>query len=250
MRASEDTTLSSGGEDSPPPSSVHYESCGHSNTVLALLNDLRLNMELCDIVLKVDGQEVSAHRVLLSANSPYFRAMFSRNYSEANQATVELHGITAEALKAIVQYFYTSRLKISTSNVQEVLPAACMFQVTGVKEACCEFMKRHLGFRNCLGVRAFADLHSCPQLSRMADDFAKQNFAQVVQSDEFLKLEVDLLMGLFSADDLNVESEEKVFEAMMLWIKHDPANRDKYIADLLEHVSGVSFCLPSVNVST
>lgn len=242
MRATEDTTTSASVESShtlSTPSSVRFESCGHSNIVVATLNDLRINAELCDIVLKVEAQEVHAHRALLSANSPYFRAMFTRNYSEASQDVVELHGITAKALEAIVQFCYTSKLTISTDNVQEVLSAACMFQITAVKEACCEFMRRHLGFGNCLGIRAFADTHSCPQLGKLADDFAKQNFQQVVQSEEFLRLEVDLLIALISADDLSISSEEKVFEAVVAWIKHDPANRDRYIADLLEQVGGL-----------
>ena len=241
MRAAEDTAAPGSVESNhthSTPTSVRFESCGHSNMVIATLNDLRINTELCDIVLKAEGQEIQAHRVLLSANSPYFRAMFTSNYSEASQDVVELHGITAKALEAIAQFCYTSRLTISTDNVQEVLPAACMFQITAVKEACCEFMKRHLGFGNCLGVRAFADTHSCPQLGKLAEDFAKQNFQQVVQSDEFLKLEVDLLIGLISADDLSIPSEEKVFEAVVAWIKHDPANRDRYIGDLLGQVSG------------
>ena len=200
------------------------------------LNDLRLHSELCDVVLKIGDREFSAHKVVLSANSPYFRAMFSSNYTEVTQEHVDLHGITPDALEAVIQYFYTSKLHISTGNVQEVLPAACMFQITAVRDACCEFMRRHLGINNCLGVRAFADMHSCPQLQRLAESFAKQHFQEVVRSEEFLQLHVDQVMELFSADDLNVQLEERVYEAVIAWMKHDPANRDKYIADLLEQV--------------
>ena len=65
----------------------------------------------------------------------------------------------------------------------------------------------------------------------------KQHLEDVVQSEEFLKLQLDQVTELFSANDLNVASEEKVFEAVMIWIKYDPASREKYIADLLEKVS-------------
>ena len=70
----------------------------------------------------------------------------------------------------------------------------------------------------------------------MADDFARRNFSTVVGSEDFLKLEVEQLMELFSADDLCVESEKMVFEAMLVWIKHDPAERSKFIVNLLEKV--------------
>ena len=158
--------------------------------VLDLLNELRLHDELCDITLKLEGREFPTHRAILSANSPYFRAMFTSSYSEANQSAVELHGITPTALEILIQYFYTSTLHISTDNVQEVLPAACMFQVTAAKNACAEFMRRHLGVGNCLGVRAFADTHSCPKLRRLADSFAKRHFQEVALSEEFLTMQV------------------------------------------------------------
>ena len=167
--------------------------------------------------------------------------MFSSSYSESSQAEVEMRGdISFQALESLVQYFYTSKIHISTSNVQELLAASSMLQVSAVGGACCEFMRRHLGASNCLGVRTFADMHSCSELKRVADDFAKQNFSTVVESEDFLKLEVEQLMELFSADDLCVESEKMVFEACLLWIKHDPAQRERFIVDLLEKVGLVN----------
>lgn len=38
---------------------------------------------------------------------------------------------------------------------------------------------------------------------------------------------------LLSSDDLNVTSEEHIFQALMRWINHDLANRKTYIARLL-----------------
>lgn len=218
------------------PLSVRFEACGHGIAVLATLNDLRHNGELCDVVLKVEDKEFNAHKVVLSANSPYFHAMFTSSYTEASQSAIELHDISAAALEAIIHFLYTSEVYISTNNVQELLPAASMLQITALRGACCEFMTRHLGVANCLGVRAFADAHSCPQLKTIAEEFAKEHFHEVVQLEEFLGLQVDQIVALLSADDLNIQSEEKVYEAMIGWVKHDPANRDRHIADLLEKV--------------
>ena len=95
-------------------------------------------------------------------------------------------------------------------NVQELLGASCMFQVPSLKDACCEFMRHHLGVTNCLGVRAVADLHSCAQLRKIADDFARKNFTSVIESEEFLKLEVDHLINLFSSDDLGENGENSL----------------------------------------
>ena len=219
------------------PVSVRYVGCAHSNMVLASLNDLRIHRELCDIELVVDDVRIPAHKSILSACSPYFKAMFSSSYSEANQGSVVIREVSSTALELLVLYFYTSEVYITTDNVQELLGASCMFQVPSLKDACCEFMRRHLGVTNCLGVRAVADLHSCAQLRKIADDFARKNFTSVIESEEFLKLELDHLIDLFSSDDLGVASEEKVYEAVMIWIQHDPINREEHLIQLLEKVS-------------
>ena len=222
--------------DPPSPLSIHFKECGHSNTVLSSLNDLRVNGELCDIELIAKNVKISAHKAVLCASSPYFRAMFASRYTESDQYSVEIHDVSCEALEALVQYFYTSQVHVTTGNVQELLTASSMLQITPIVDTCCEFMRRHLGVSNCLGVRAFADMHSCPMLKKLADDFAKRNFSTLIGSEEFLKLQVEQLMELFSGDNLSVESEEEVYEAVMTWIKYDPAKREKFIVDLLEKV--------------
>lgn len=64
-------------------------------------------------------------------------------------------------------------------NVQTLLPAACLLQLAEIQEACCEFLKRQLDPSNCLGIRAFADTHSCRELLRIADKFTQHNFQEV-----------------------------------------------------------------------
>ena len=219
------------------PVSIRYVGCAHSDMVLASLNDLRIHRELCDVELIVDDVRIPAHKSILCACSPYFKAMFTSSYSESSQGSVVIREVSSTALELLVQYFYTSEVYITTENVQELLSASCMFQIMPLKDACCEFMRRHLGVTNCLGVRAMADLHSCAQLKKIAEDFAKKNFASVIESEEFLKLEVEHLIDLFSSDELVVSSEEKVYEAVMIWIQHDPVKREEYLIQLLEKVS-------------
>ena len=61
---------------------------------------------------------ISAHRCILAACSPYFYAMFTGTMSEARQSHVYIHGVTSEALHALVQYIYTHEIVINDDNVQ------------------------------------------------------------------------------------------------------------------------------------
>lgn len=55
---------------------------------------------------------------------------------------------------------------------QVLLPAAGLLQLQEVKRACCEFLSTQLHPTNCLGIRAFADLHACSDLLNLANTFA------------------------------------------------------------------------------
>uniref|UniRef100_A0A7N8YM90 Kelch-like family member 3 n=1 Tax=Mastacembelus armatus TaxID=205130 RepID=A0A7N8YM90_9TELE len=117
-----------------------------------------------------------------------------------------------------------------------LLPAASLLQLMDVRQVCCEFLQSQLHPTNCLGIRAFADLHTCTQLLSQAHAYAEQHFTEVVQGEEFVGLSLQQVCSLISSDKLTVSTEEKVFEAMIAWIKHDKPARVEFMPKLMEHV--------------
>lgn len=88
-----------------------------------------------------------------------------------------------------------------------------------------------------MGIRAFADTHSCRELLRIADKFTQHNFQEVVtESEEFLLLPVGQLVDIICSDELNVRSEEQVFNAVMAWLKYNVADRRQHLSQVLQHV--------------
>uniref|UniRef100_A0A671MDN2 Kelch-like protein 2 n=1 Tax=Sinocyclocheilus anshuiensis TaxID=1608454 RepID=A0A671MDN2_9TELE len=120
--------------------------------------------------------------------------------------------------------------------VQVLLPAAGLLQLQEVKKACCEFLITQLHPTNCLGIRAFADLHACTELLNLANTYAEQHFSEVVQSEEFLNLGMEQVCSLIASDKLTIPSEEKVFEAVIAWVTHDKDVRQEHMAHLMENV--------------
>ena len=197
---------------------------------------LRKEGKLCDVVINVQGAQLKAHRIVLAGSSPYFQAMFTGDLEESRMPAVTIRDIQPHVMELLVDYCYTSTIEITEENVQYLLPAAGILQLNWVREACCEFMKHQLDSSNCLGIRSFADTHSCLELQDAADSFAQQHYLEVLESSEFLSLYADELSGLLESEDLNVQSEEQVFESVMRWVKHDPTRRKDKLHDVLKHV--------------
>ncbi|KAH8405025.1 hypothetical protein KR222_005085 [Zaprionus bogoriensis] len=226
-----------GGAERPPsPARLTHTSEKHPKVTLTELNMLRRHRELCDVVLNVGGRKIFAHRVILSACSSYFCAMFTGELEESRQTEVTIRDIDENAMELLIDFCYTAHIIVEESNVQTLLPAACLLQLVEIQDICCEFLKRQLDPTNCLGIRAFADTHSCRELLRIADKFTQHNFQEVMESEEFLLLPVGQLVDIICSDELNVRSEEQVFNAVMSWLKYNVAERRQHLAQVLQHV--------------
>lgn len=176
---------------------------------------------------------VSAHRLVLSASSAYFSAMFTGLLKESSEKEVTLGEVTGDSLQALVHYCYTGNIELREDTVETLLSTACLLQLSSVVTACCTFLSRQLHPSNCLGFALFAEQQNCIALKNVAMDFTCQNFAQVCHNQEFFQLDAEQLSKLLASDDLNVLSEHEVFESLVTWVQHDAETRNGHVPDLL-----------------
>ena len=111
----------------------------------------------------------------------------------------------------------------------------CVF-FSDVKEACCEFLLNQLHPTNCLGIKSFADLHGCLELLAATNVYIESHFSEVLDCDEFYALDHMQVYDLIASDTITVPSEEKVYESVISWVKHDMENRGSVLPMLMEHV--------------
>ncbi|XP_064418104.1 kelch-like protein 2 isoform X3 [Latimeria chalumnae] len=208
----------------------------HMKKAFKVMNELRSENLLCDVTIVAEDVEIAAHRVVLAACSPYFHAMFTGEMSESRAKRVRIKEVDGWTLKMLIDYVYTAEIQVTEENVQVLLPAAGLLQLQDIKKTCCEFLESQLHPTNCLGIRAFADMHACTELLNHANTYAEQHFSDVVLSEEFLNLGIEQVCSLISSDKLTIPSEEKVFEAVISWVNHDKEVRQEYMAHLMEHV--------------
>ena len=218
------------------PNRLPHYSERHSRHLLEAIGMLRRQRELCDVALLVGSRKIFAHRIVLSACSPYFRAMFTGELAESRQAEVSLRDIDEAAVESLIDFCYTAQITVEECNVQALLPAACLLQLVEIQDVCCEFLKRQLDPSNCLGIRAFADTHACRELLKVADKFTQHNFQEVMESEEFLLLPFNQLVDIISSDELNVRSEEQVYQAVVAWVRHNLPERRHQLGTVLAHV--------------
>lgn len=104
-----------------------YRSSECHNKSFQVMNALREQNQLCDVLLKAGGNEIPAHRVVLASSSPYFLAMFTGELSESRQTVVTMREIDSHALELLVQYVYTAEIEVTEDNVQVRNLPNCLF---------------------------------------------------------------------------------------------------------------------------
>ena len=200
-----------------------------------ILNELRNTGQLCDAVVKVEDGHFTVHRAIMSACSPYFRALFTNGMHQTDQKEVFIPGITSDMMGLIIDYAYTRSTNVTSANVERLLPAADQFHVLGLVRACCDFLAKSLEHDNVIGIKAFAKNFFCRELERTCNRFIMEHFCEIAtKSNELLSMSVPGMVEIISSDELNVKNEELVFNAIVRWINHDKDHRKSHIVELLK----------------
>ncbi|XP_076181588.1 kelch-like protein 10 isoform X2 [Ptiloglossa arizonensis] len=140
-------------------------------------------------------------------------------------------------MNLLLEYAYLRSINVNNENVCQLLVTADYLNILGVLDLCCEFLKKNLAPENCITVMRFAREHFCKGLENSAYRYVMRYFVQVAhRSDEILDLPVEELTSLIGADELNVKSEDTVWELALKWIDFDPQSRKNFIVDLMKNI--------------
>jgi len=85
--------------------------------------------QLTDVTLSTDTKSFKAHKLILSACSPYFRQLFISN--PCKHPTVFFKDITAGHMKLLIDYMYMGRIAVKQNELGEILKTASSLQIQG-----------------------------------------------------------------------------------------------------------------------
>ncbi|XP_060893504.1 kelch-like protein 22 isoform X2 [Labrus mixtus] len=240
------SAMAEDGELSPGrPGRQVYRSPAHFRSLLDGLLALRQGGILFDVVLLVEGRPIQAHRILLAASCDYFRGMFAGGLRESQQKEIPIHGVSYIAMKKILDYIYTSQIELDLECVQEVLIAATLVQLEIVIGFCCDFLFSWLDESNILEVHHLADVYGLQQLNARVHSYMLRNIQTLSRTDMYRKLPHDQVFRALSSDELQVTSENEVYEAALHYhYTPEQVETDQvYLQDNLKMLDAVRFCL-------
>jgi len=106
----------------------------HRSTILSVMDTLLEEESLVDVTLSADGQILRAHRVVLSACSPYFRSLFKSDFLNDRHPVIVLKDVEFENLKSLVEYMYKGEANVPQHMLSTFIQTAESLQIRGLAE--------------------------------------------------------------------------------------------------------------------
>nr|CAD7443358.1 unnamed protein product [Timema bartmani] len=94
---------------------------------------LRDEEDFVDVTLACDGQRLKAHKVVLSACSPYFKELFKSN--PCKHPILFLRDVEFSHLQSLVEFMYAGEVNVAQAQLSSFLHTAESLQIRGLTEA-------------------------------------------------------------------------------------------------------------------
>jgi len=94
--------------------------------------ELRGAGELFDVTLACEDQTVEAHKVIISACSPFFRQVLTK--TKQNHPFIYLKGVLHKDLLAMMDFIYTGETQVPAEDVNRFIDAAQELKINGLAD--------------------------------------------------------------------------------------------------------------------
>lgn len=104
----------------------------HQSNMLSVFDELLQTETLVDVTIACEGLSMKAHKVVLSACSPYFQTLFLQN--PCKHPIVILKDIKYSELKALIDFMYKGEVNVTQEQLSTLLKTAETLKIKGLAE--------------------------------------------------------------------------------------------------------------------
>lgn len=178
-----------------------------------LLSDVKF------VVRASNGNEskkvIPAHKFVLSIGSPVFLAMFHGKMAERSNL-IHLPDCDYDSLLEFFRYLYSDDIKLSGTNVMEVLYLANKYMVPSLADKCTDYLNNNVDVSNVFCILPLAQQFEETGLVERCWELVDEKTEEILRSDDFVELDKCLLESVVKRESLCVK-EIELFKAVDRW---------------------------------
>ena len=98
--------------------------------ISAAFKDIREDKEFFDITIACEDEQLQAHKVILSACSPFFKNVLRRNQHQ--HPLLYLKGVSYRDMEAVLNFMYHGEVNVAQDDLNSFLQVAEDLRVKGI----------------------------------------------------------------------------------------------------------------------
>ena len=98
----------------------------------ASFKGLREEKAFCDVTIAVEGQQLQAHKMIISACSPFFKKMIEMNQNK--HPIIILKDVSFRHMSAILEFMYHGEVSVTQEELPAFLKTAEKLEIKGLAE--------------------------------------------------------------------------------------------------------------------
>ncbi|XP_073821148.1 speckle-type POZ protein-like [Musca autumnalis] len=139
-----------------------------------------------DVTLVVKGQELFAHKAILSLRSSVFAAMFEHETMAENKTNqIIINDFEPAVIRELLTFMYSDTAPNIEGVVGELLAAADKYDVEQLKGLCESVLNNDISNETVLPTLVLADQHSASTLKIRCFHYIKKNLCSIVFTNEW-----------------------------------------------------------------
>lgn len=110
----------------------HLKWNNHLQNMYSQLETLYSEQSLVDVSISCTDGILKAHRIVLSACSPYFESIFRENYCK--HPVLILKGVTSQEMQALLKFMYKGSVEVLDADLQSFMYTANELKIRGLAD--------------------------------------------------------------------------------------------------------------------
>jgi len=105
--------------------------------ISSAFRDIRDEKEFFDVTIACEDEQLQAHKVILSACSPFFRSVLRRNQPATQQGSLVLYlkGVTYRDMESVLNFMYHGEVNVAQDDLNSFLAVAEELRVKGLTQS-------------------------------------------------------------------------------------------------------------------
>jgi len=175
----------------------------------------------------INGKEIPAHKLVLSAKSPKFSDMFTNQDNDVDSTKkddsdkIKINNTNIDAFKLMLKYFYNEKFDIQNKSdiqlVKEVFKLAQIYKVKRLLKKIEIFMKDNLNIDNFKEIFEFAYPRKLNGLVKGWREFVNENFETIINNQLYLCESNHMMESILVSIRVNESQKIDAIEKIHNW---------------------------------